>query len=207
MSFPRLPRALAAIPALALVAALAGCAASAPAPVLLSLPHAGDAMAPVSAAAAVPAPTLVVRRVGVPEYLASRRVRYRADASTLAEWPNTFWAERIEIGVTREFVAALRQRLPGWTVCDATCDDGTPALSLQVDLAPLDYLRSAQQLEARARVVVSSVQAEPKLLQQREQGFRLKAGSDTAQAEAEAISELLSQVAALAAPAVLSAKP
>ena len=97
----------------ALSVLLAGCAASpSPTPVLLSLPPAVTAAAPVAVPAASTSPALLaIRRVGIPEYLVARRVRYRADASTLAEWPNTYWAERIEIGVSREFVSALRPRV------------------------------------------------------------------------------------------------
>ena len=136
--------------ALALVAAvLAACASPSPAPVLLTLPPALPSppgavpAAPSAPAPGASAPVLAVRRVAIPEYLVARRVRYRADASTLAEWPNTYWAERIEIGVSREFVAALRQQLPGWALCDTNCGDQIPTLTLQVELVPMDYLRAA----------------------------------------------------------------
>ena len=132
---------------------LAGCASPSPAPVLLSLPPALSA-APMPAAGAS-APVLAVRRVNLPEYLVARRVRYRADASTLAEWPNTYWAERIEVGVSRELVAALRPQLPSWSLCDTACGDQPTALALQVDLEPLDYLRRTQTLSARARITLA----------------------------------------------------
>ena len=195
--------------AVAVVALAAGCASSpSPGPVLLSLPPAATGAAPATGAADAAAPKLLaIRRVSIPEYLVARRVRFRADASTLAEWPNTYWAERIEIGVSREFVSVLRAQLPGWAVCDTTCDDQAPTLTLQVDLAPMDYLRSTQTLQARARVTVSSAGVSPRVLQTREWNYAVKAGADTAQAQAQAISELLTRVATAAAPLVSAAKP
>jgi uncharacterized lipoprotein YmbA len=181
---------------------LAACASPSPAPVLLTLP---PAAAPLASAAPASAPLLAVRRVNIPEYLVARRVRYRADASTLAEWPNTFWAERIEIGVSREFVSALRQQLPGWSLCDATCGDAVPALSLQVDLVPMDYVRSAGRLKARARIVLSSGNVPARELKTLETSYDLPTGGDTAQAHAQAISALIGQVAQAIAPMVNSA--
>jgi len=185
---------------------LAACASPSPAPVLLTLPPAISA-ATLAPPAAASAPLLAVRRVNIPEYLIARRVRYRADASTLAEWPNTYWAERIEIGVSREFVSALRQQLPGWTFCDTNCGDQIPALSLQVDLVPMDYLRSAQKLTARARITVSSGTVVSQVLRTQEVPYELPGAADSAQAQSQAIAELIRQVAVAAAPLVLGAKP
>ena len=181
---------------------LIGCASPSPAPVLLTLPPAAMPLASSTPATPASAPLLAVRRVNIPEYLVARRVRYRADASTLAEWPNTFWAERIEIGVSREFVSALRQQLPGWALCDTNCVDAVPALSLQVDLVPMDYVRSAGRLQARARVVLSSGSVPPRELKTLEVSYDLPANGDTAQAHAQAISALIRQVAQAVAPLV-----
>jgi uncharacterized lipoprotein YmbA len=194
------------VPAL-LAGLLAACASPTPAPVLLTLPPAATSAAAPAPAAAASAPVLAVRRVNIPEYMVARRVRYRADASTLAEWPNTYWAERIEIGVSREFVSALRQQLPGWTLCDTNCGDRTAALSLQVDLVPMDYLRASQRLQARARITVSEGGAVPRELNTQEQRYELPGVADNAQAQAQAIAELVRQVAAAAAPLVLAARP
>ena len=189
----------------ALLTLLAACASPSPAPVLLTLPPAaiGTAMPAMPAASA---PVLAVRRVNIPEYLVARRVRYRSDSSTLAEWPNTYWAERIEIGVSREFVSALRQQLPGWSMCDTNCGDQVPTLSLQVDLVPMDYLRSAQKLQARARITLSGPGPVPQVLQTQEVPYELNAAGDTAQAQAQAIADLIRRVAAAAAPMVASAR-
>lgn len=184
---------------------MGGCASPSPAPVLLTLPPAATPAAGAAPGTPASAPLLAVRRVNIPEYLVARRVRYRADASTLAEWPNTFWAERIEIGVSREFVSALRQRLPGWALCDTNCGDAVPALSLQVDLVPMDFARNAGRLQARARIVLSSGGVPPRELKTQELSYDLPAGGDTAQAHARAISELLREVAQATAPMVNSA--
>ncbi|HEY4067697.1 MAG TPA: ABC-type transport auxiliary lipoprotein family protein [Burkholderiaceae bacterium] len=188
-----------------LLALLGACAASSPPPVLLTLPAAAPAAA-VAPASPASSPLLAVRRVAIPEYVVARRVRYRADPSTLAEWPNTYWAERIEIGVTREFVAAMRAQLPGWSLCDTSCGDAVPALSLQVELVPMDYLRPSQTLQARARIVVGSGANGPTLLTQ-ELPFVLSGGADNAQTQARLMAELIRQVAQAAAPLVKSALP
>ena len=193
---------------LALAAIVAACASSSPAPVLLTLPPTG---APAAAAAAqgdsASAPLLAVRRVAIPEYLVSRRVRYRADAATLAEWPNTYWAERIEIGVSREFVSALRQQLPGWAMCDTNCGDQMPGLNLQVSFAPMDYLRGARTLQARARITLSGGGLPARELSTRDLSVEIPANADTAQAHAQAISTLIEKVAAEAAPMIRNARP
>ena len=202
---------------LALTALLAACAASSPAPVLLTLPPAAQtvatapamalAMAPATPSAAPASPLLAVRRISIPEYLVARRVRYRTDASTLAEWPNTYWAERIEIGVSREFMSALRAQLPGWSMCDTSCGDQVPALTLQVDLVPMDYLRSAQKLQARARITLSGAGVAPQVIQTRELVYDLPAAADTAQAQAQTIATLIQQVASETAPLIRTVKP
>ena len=194
---------------LALTVLLAACAASSPAPVLLTLPPVAQAVAaaPAMPNASAASPLLAVRRINIPEYLVSRRVRYRADASTLAEWPNTYWAERIEIGVSREFMSALRAQLPNWSLCDTSCGDQVPALTLQVDLVPMDYLRSAQKLQARARITLSGAGVSPTVIQTQELAYDLPATADTAQAQAQTIATLLQQVAAATAPLIRNAKP
>ena len=204
-------------PVAVLAAVLAACASPSPPPVLLTLPpvvalRPAPAM-PTPPAAASPqtapasAPLLALRRIALPEYLVARRVRYRADAATLAEWPNTYWAERIEIGVSREFSAALRQQLPGWTVCDANCGDQSPALTLQVDLVPMDYQRSVQRLQAQARLALTRGAAGTQLLQARQISYEVPGSADSAQAHAQAISELLGRVAAEAATLVNANRP
>jgi len=203
-----LPAKLAPLALAALVTTLlAACSSPSPAPVLLTLPPVMAALGAAAPAAPASAPVLAVRRVDIPEYLVARRVRYRADAATLAEWPNTYWAERIEIGVSREFVSALRQQLPGWAMCDTNCGDQAPGLTLQVTLVPMDFLRGAQKLQAHARITLSRAGTPAKELATRDLSIDIPAGADTPQAHAQAISTLLEKVAAEAAPMVRNARP
>jgi uncharacterized lipoprotein YmbA len=191
-----------------LVTLLGACASPSPAPVLLTLPSVvatANAAAPASPAASTP--LVAVRRVNIPEYLVARRVRYRADSATLAEWPNTYWAERIEIGVSREFVSALRELLPGWDLCEENCGDQNAGMSLQIDLVPLDFLRTAQTLQARARITLSGAGMPAKVLAAKEVGYEIAAGGDNPQAQAQAISTLIQRVAADAAPLVRNTRP
>lgn len=193
--------------ALALIALVAGCASSVPAPVLLTLPPAATNAVAASDMPGASAPRLAVRRVTIPEYLVARRVRYRADPATLAEWPDTYWAERIEAGVSREFVAALRQHLPGLVVCQDSCGDQPAAMSLQLELVPMDYLRGARSLNARAHLALSAPGPAGRLLAARDFAYEIAADGDSAQAQAQAISTLLQRVAADAAPLVQASHP
>jgi len=192
----------AAWPLHAALAALLTACASAPPPLLLTLP---PAVSSAAAAAPVPAGTprvLAVGRPEIPEYLVARRVRYRAEASTLGEWPDAFWAERIEVGVGREFNAALRERLPGWRLCEANCSEQSAAASLQVVLTRMDYVRSERRLKASARIMVWSTERVPKLLQGGEFSYDLAGDADTPQSQAGTVTELLRRVAADAAASV-----
>jgi len=181
---------------------LGGCASAPPARVLLALPTGAT---PANTTTGAPSgPTLALRRVSVPEYLESRRVRYRADDTTLSEWPNTFWAERFEISVTRELAAALRRGLPGWSVCEATCPDQPPNLNLQVELAPLDFMRASQRLQLRARVTVSG--AASTTAQMRELAVEIVAAADTPHAHAQAVTDALRALAQDLVPIVQGAQ-
>jgi uncharacterized lipoprotein YmbA len=190
----------------ALAAMLAACA-SAPPPVLLTLPPAASPM-PAAAPLASPVPAaprvLAVTRPEIPEYVVARRVRYRAEASTLGEWPNTFWAERIEIGVGREFSAALREHLPGWRLCEAGCSEQSPVASLQVTLIRLDYVRSERRLQATVRIVLWSTERVPRVLHSNEFNENVPGDADTPQAQAAALTELLRRAAAFAASVVVA---
>lgn len=195
------------LPALLLAAAglLAGCASTPPPRTLLALPPTVSGAAP---AVSVPAdaPLLSVRRLDIPEHLQSRRVRFRADAATLGEWPNTVWAERIEAAMSREFVAALRARLPGWQLCDASCNERLPGYALTVELQPLDALRAERRLQAQARIALASTGAGAKPLGGTTLRIELPLAADTPQAQAEAMSELLRRLAD-AVPPLLAHTP
>ena len=176
-----------------LALSLGACASNGPPPVLLTLP-AGTSPTPAPLPSATNGTTLVLRRVTVPEYLQSRRVRYRADASTLQAWPEVSWAERLEVGVTREFAAALRRALPGWTICEGTCASGHAELSLQLDVRPLDFVRADKALHAGARWSLShaSTTSAP---YNGHLDARIPAHADTPQGHALAISQFLQALA------------
>ena len=186
-----------ALPLIVAALLLAACA-SGGRPQLLTLPSAASPASAAAAAAAAPARVLVLRRVELPEYLLSRHLRYRADAATLGEWPDAVWAERIEVGVTRELAAALRARLPGWTVCDGSCADGSAGdVLLRVGFAPFDLQRNARRLVARLDAQAGAGGAARWRLQQ---GLEAALAADTPQAHAQAIAEVLGRGAdALAA--------
>lgn len=187
----------AAIPLGTVVLMIAACAStSTPPSVLLTLPPAASARAAPPATLSGARQVLALSRLSIPEYLSSRRVRYRAEASTLAEWPDTYWAERIEIGVSREFAAALRERLPAWRLCETNCVEQSPALSLQVDLVRLDYRRAERSLVADVEVALWRGGRAPQLLRSVHQAYTVAGSADTPQAQAEAVTELLGRLAA-----------
>jgi len=138
--------------------ALAGCASPPPARQWLSLPLPKPLpLASPVHAATPPAATrvLVVRRVGIPEYLQTDKVRYRQADTLLAQWPHTVWAERLELGLTDHLVMRLRLALPGWTVCERSCPAQAPSTTLNVDFAPLDHVRAEGILQAQAHWLLS----------------------------------------------------
>ncbi len=198
--FPFLRRGAAFVLAAAMALLITACASAPEAPpTLLTLP--GGAAVP-AAPATGEGRTLVVARLDIPEYLVSRRVRYRTDSSTLAEWPHTFWAERIEVGMSREFTSALRARLPGWRLCESQCSEWGPVASLRVVVDRLDYSRPDKRLRASARVLATATAtakatgAAPRASGLLRRDYELAAGADTPQAQAQAYAELLDRLAA-----------
>lgn len=196
----RRPRAsrLRRAPALALAAALllAGCAASRPPATLVTLPAVVPVGAPASTLAAG-APVLAVRRIGLPEYLETRRVRYRNGEATLTDWNDAYWAERFEIAAAREFAAALREALPGWTLCENACADHAPRYVLQAEWTALDYQRARQTLEGRARWQLEEpgTGTATRLAGGGERGFTLAVAQDSPQGQALATRALLRELA------------
>jgi uncharacterized lipoprotein YmbA len=195
----------------AVVMLLSGCGTSAPTKWLsLPLPASAPASAsgPVAGAAALPSdtqPVLVMRRINVPEYMQSASVRYREQASVLMEWPDVRWADRLEVGMTEHLLMRLRTHLPGWTVCERQCPVDSAAITLQVDVAPLDYVRSERALKAEARWTLTqrmrgdaAEKATTLGTNRSTQGlrsFNLAAVSDDASGQALAIGELLDLLA------------
>ncbi len=175
---------------------LAACS-STPPPTFITLPASEAPLAASPAASAgegIAGPVLVVRRVGVPEYLDVSAVRYRAEDSTLGEWPNTAWAERPAVALTRELVARLRVALPGWTVCDGACPAGLSGWVVQADWAPLDYLRESKQLRAELRYTLSTADAStaPRAAVKR---LSLPVSPDSASGQARALAAVVDDAA------------
>ena len=186
--------------ALAAVLCLGACASKEPPPLLLTLPSSALQVAPAasaaSAASATPQRTLVLRRVGLPEYLLSRRVRYRDSASSLADWPHTWWAERLEVGVTREMTEALRARLPGWTVCEASCVDGAAGdVVLRIDFQALDFVRGTATPARLQALALADAGSGDATLWRTEQRVVIDATADTPRAHASAIGDAVRAVA------------
>ncbi|UZG44730.1 PqiC family protein [Caldimonas thermodepolymerans] len=180
----------------ALLALLGACAGPRPAATLLTLPPTPPAAAMPTMA---PGPVVVVRRIALPEYLQSRRVRYRSGSSTLEEWPHVAWAERIDVGASRHLVAGLRAALPGWVVCESDCPSGPDERLLKVELASFDYDRAARTVHGEARISIAAPAAPQRLLRTAVHREALAVGADTPEGQAQAMAQLLQQVARAAA--------
>jgi len=204
MTTTLLHRRAAAIALAAATAALVAGCASAPdrPPTLLTLPNVAAGATTPLATPPGEGTTLALARLDIPEYLVSRRVRYRTDDSTLAEWPDTFWAERIEVGMSREFASALRARLPGWRLCESQCTEWSPVAGLRVVIDRMDYSRAQRRLLASARIAVVRRGADARHANSQRFDYELKAGADTPQAQAQAYADLLDRLATDAAAAV-----
>lgn len=191
---------------LVLMSGLTACVNN-PAIVLIALPPV--VRQPPAAVTGGPATqVLLVRRLVLPEYMVARRVRYSAGVATVAEWPDAYWAERVEIGMAREFVAALRDRLPGWTVCDGDCGGATPDLTLSVALLRLDVVRRELHLRAssRAQLVAAEPGAQPlQRISSWTERYDLAIPADSPQGEAAAMRDLVTVLADDAARSLLRA--
>lgn len=177
-----------------------GACSTAPVPTLLSLPL--PPSRPVTpAVVASPASTasaprfITLRRVNIPEYLQTDAVRYRNADSTLAEWPNTAWAERLEVGLTNHLALLLRQALPSWTVCDSHCPSMPTGQVLIVNIAPLDYVRNAGQLRADVNWRITRPGSTPTPVFSGSSTTSTPVSPDTPVGQATAMSQLLNQVA------------
>lgn len=183
---------------------LAGCASTAP-PTLLSLPSTpGDTSVRAISASM---PVFAVGRIDVPEYLVSRRVRYKIDDSTVGEWPETYWAERIEVAISREFNAALQRRMPNWRICDANCTAQGPFAALQVAVVQLDYIRREKRLVGKVKLTLEDTAPAHQVLHGEERQYAVAVTIDTAQAQAQAVSDLLRRAANDAASFVTTSVP
>ena len=178
---------------------LSGCAGRSPAVMLLSLPL--DApMASTPTAPPSSAPTVVVRRVQIPEYLQSIQVRYRSSAQTLAEWPSTRWAERLEVSLTRHLSQQLNARLPAGSACDTSCNGSTPTYTLQVSYGVLDHVRSQGLMQAQVSWVLTPTAGNTQAPKTGQLTLSESVQSDDAPGQAAAMAKLNAQLASQIAP-------
>lgn len=174
------------VPALATLATLAACV-SAPATQWLSLPLPVQG-APRALSPAAPTRVLIVRRVGIPEYLQTDKVRFRQADSLLGEWPHTAWAERLELGLTDHLAMRLRLALPGWVVCERSCPAQATSVVLSVDFAPLDHVRALGRLQATAHWQLNG------LARQGATVLSAEVRPDSAEGQAAALGQVLDRV-------------
>lgn len=130
---------------------LAACASTPPVQHLLALP---TPSLPPAATGAVQgqARWLQLGRLDIPEYWQSRSVRYREGAE-LKSWADTVWAERVEVGLTRNLSIELEHALPApWRLCPLRCEGASlRPVRVLVSLSPMDYDRGEQRLTAWAQ--------------------------------------------------------
>ena len=144
-------------------------------------------------------PTLIVGRLELPEYWQARSVRYRSDGVTVSTWPDTYWAERVEIGVSRHLTIEMGQAANGWLVCDSACEPPpSAAWRLKVVMPTLDYHRDEQRLVGTATWTLLPLPGTARLghaVMRGQQSLDIKADADTPQAQAQAMSRLVHELA------------
>lgn len=79
---------------------------------------------PVAAVPATPRPRLVVRSVGVPDYLDRRELVRRVSANEIVRDEGAFWAERPGKSITRWVTLALAAQRADYSVEGTTTADG-----------------------------------------------------------------------------------
>ncbi len=175
--------------------ALVGCASSAPEQHLLALPT--PALPQTAAGAAGPDTRwLQVGRLDIPEYWQSRAVRYR-DGGDVKSWENTVWAERVEVGLTRNLSIELESALPApWRLCPLRCEGASRRpVRLLVSLSPMDYDRASQTLTAWAQWTL--IGAEGQVLRTSSQPLQSKGSGTLAAAQTDAMAGLMKAIADL----------
>jgi uncharacterized lipoprotein YmbA len=195
MTYPHKPsRWCAALAACCIGLLFVGCA-STPDPQLLSLPLPAEQAGTPDAQTGQATSMLVLRRVNIPEYMQTPRVRYRADNSVLANWPHVVWAERLESSLTDHLLIRLRARLPGWTVCERACPASKAAYVLAMDLSPLDQVRAPGELRTQAHWQITWRGDSSGASHDGMRTLALPTPSDSAQGQAEAMARMLDVLA------------
>lgn len=191
----------AALMSVSLAVLLHGCASKESPSTLLALPSPSSVDLPAQKTVAQgAAPLLLVGRLDIPEYWQSRSVRYRSDGITVMPWPDTYWAERVEVGLSRNFALEMERAAGRWQVCSSGCELGatTPAWRLKVVLPSMDYRRDARKLEATAHWTLIPLPTATRTGAQIVQGqlqLDVQAEGDTPQAQAQAMGALTRELA------------
>ena len=179
-------------------ACIAGCATNAPEQHLLALttpalPNAASVPAQSSSAR-----WLQVGRLEIPEYWQSHAVRYR-EGNEVKTWDNTVWAERVEVGLTRNLGIELEHALPApWRLCPQRCDGrARRPVRLLISLSPMDYDRGTQTLSAWAQWTL--IGAEGQALHTSNQALQSKGSGTQAAAQTDAMADMMKAVADLVA--------
>lgn len=180
------------------VAFIAGCASSAPEQHLLALPTPAFPDKASVPAQAGDTRWLQVGRLEIPEYWQSRAVRYR-EGNEVKTWENTVWAERVEVGLTRNLGIELEHALPApWQLCPQRCDGSARRpVRLLISLSPMDYDRNTQTLSAWAQWTL--IGAEGQALRTSSQALQSKGSGTQAAAQTDAMAGMMKAVAALLA--------
>lgn len=178
-------------------AVLAGCGSAPTAPtVWLALPAVTASAAQASAPSSVEpharqAPTVVVQRLRVPEYLQTTALRYRDGEHSFAEWPQARWAERVEVNLTRHLAQSLQAQRPAWRWCEAPCSQAG-AGNVQVSYQSLEIQRAAREVVAvvQWQLNLPGHDAGPPMNWQGVWQHRLAVQGDTPQAQVAALAAL-----------------
>lgn len=179
-------------------ACMAGCATSAPEQHLLALPTPALPDKASAPAQANDTRWLQVGRLEIPEYWQSRAVRYR-EGNEVKTWDNTVWAERVEVGLTRNLAIELEHALPTpWRLCPQRCDGSARRpVRLLISLAPMDYDRHTQTLSAWAQWTL--IGAEGQALRTSSQALQSTGSGSQAAAQTDAMASMMKAVADLVA--------
>lgn len=139
--------------------------------------------------------SIVLRRVHIPEYLQSNHVRFRDSAETLSEWPDTRWAERLEVSLTRHLRQHLSSLWPEGVLCDTHCPDTARAASLQVNYQTLDHLRPRGLMQAHVSWSLTPPAGAPLAVRQGRFSLSEPVSTDNAAGQAAAMARLNARLA------------
>ena len=119
-------------------------------------------------------PVVEVKRVGIPDYLDTTDILIRSGGQVVPSRTGR-WSERLSVGVTRAFAAALAVRLPLMTVTTTSRAEPS-ALQVVVDIETFDA-RTDRQIVLVADLTVTKGTARAKLYSERTSLVETMAGT------------------------------